>query len=181
MITAVFWTGATILLLLASCGPANISRFIVAVIFDTVKGKPIWSLTNVVKKGHEIVTPLVANFDAALSVIGVLRCFGVVTTLFHAAPCLVFRPRFVVRCCSVPEPRILQTGFTFQAAARFSFPSKQVGTSGNYRSSALTGTQPTCRSSVVALSDGSVKNRQKSKGFTDYLSVFHGVKILQHG
>lgn len=181
MITAVFGASAAILLLLASCCPANIPWFVVPVILDAVEGKPGWSLTNVVKKGHEIVAPLVANFDAALPIIGVLRCFGIMATLFHAAPRLVFRPRFVVRCCAVPESRILQTEFTFQAAAGFGFTAKQVGTSGNYCSSALTGTQPACRSSVIAFSDGSMKNCQQSKGFTDYIGVFHGVNILQHG
>jgi len=69
--------------------PSAIFRFIVACVFDSFKGKSLWSMPHVLKESDKALLPSLADNYAPSPVVCVSRAFRVQAALFHGYPATV--------------------------------------------------------------------------------------------
>lgn len=78
-----------ILRLIFGCFPLAIAWFVIAVIIDAIKRMVYGCFSHICEKLLKVITPLIADCDAATSVTVEMSGFRVIAAIFHAAPCVV--------------------------------------------------------------------------------------------
>lgn len=131
--------GPSVLVLLRASRPADIARFVRAVIVDAVNRVCCgWAIPDVFQEGWKIGAPRRTDRDAAAAVVLEVFRMRVKTATEHAAPCLVFnRARAIAVRVAV---RAMRLGA--QAAATSGFAVSQFLAAGLTEVTALTFTLP---------------------------------------
>jgi len=79
------------------CRPSHISRFIVAVIINSVNAQfYTWSRTDMLKKQFKIVNPSTIYNNTPSPIIFITFVFRVTATLLHLLPCKIFLSWFML-------------------------------------------------------------------------------------
>lgn len=88
-----------IVILLISCRPYYVARFITSVVVNTFNRMVFgWSWSNMVKECHKIIFPFITDCYASATIVLKPCIFRVKTAVEHRAPCAVFdRVRHAVR------------------------------------------------------------------------------------
>lgn len=81
----------SIIALLTSCRPTAISRLVVAVVVDTIKGGSLRPWSHISKEGRKVILPSLAHHNSSSTVVFVLFASWVKAALFHRVVGDVFR------------------------------------------------------------------------------------------
>lgn len=155
------------------CSPTNISRFIIAVIVNTVNRIYWrWSTSNIIKKCHKIIFPFIAYCYSTATVIFKCKFIRIKATCKYSPPCYIFRSfAHSMSGCSFLEK------FLGQATAAFSVARPKFRAINCRYFTTSTLADPISSAPFVIF--GSFKNNKTSEFLSDKINEIRYDKNLQ--